>query len=111
VNIANATMVERLREILDFAREVHEQAAKEYGGAGNAVENFDAIARLEGRTPQQVLMTYLHKHMRGIQAHVNGHVGQREPIRGRIVDAIVYLGILAVMEDATPTPPASPPTA
>ena len=39
-------------------------------------------------------MVYLLKHIDGISSFVNGHQSQREDVRGRITDVIVYLCLL-----------------
>ena len=39
-------------------------------------------------------MTYMLKHVDGIAAYVKGHKSQREDVRGRITDCIVYLMLL-----------------
>jgi len=39
-------------------------------------------------------MVYLLKHIDGIASYVDGHKSQREPIDGRVIDAIVYLFLL-----------------
>ena len=39
-------------------------------------------------------MVYLLKHIDGISSYVNGHKSQREDVRGRITDSIVYLCLL-----------------
>ena len=39
-------------------------------------------------------MVYAMKHIDGITAHIQGHTSQREPVTGRIKDAIVYLMLL-----------------
>tara|TARA_Y100000310_G_C20509786_1_gene728235 strand:+ start:671 stop:823 length:153 start_codon:yes stop_codon:yes gene_type:complete len=39
-------------------------------------------------------MVYLLKHVDGITAYIEGHKSQREDVRGRIKDAIVYLMLL-----------------
>ena len=45
-------------------------------------------------------MTYLLKHIDGISAFVNGYTSQREDVRGRITDVIVYLCLLwGMIED------------
>ena len=45
-------------------------------------------------------MVYLLKHIDGISSYVNGHKSQREDVRGRITDAIVYLCLLwGMVED------------
>jgi len=39
-------------------------------------------------------MVFLLKHFDGITSYVDGHKSQREDVRGRIKDAIVYLMLL-----------------
>lgn len=46
-------------------------------------------------------MVYLLKHIDGISSFVNGHKSQREDVRGRITDAIVYLCLLWGMVEDT----------
>ncbi|HEX6940221.1 MAG TPA: hypothetical protein VF158_12475 [Longimicrobiales bacterium] len=43
------------------------------------------------------MLVYLEKHLDGIHAYVQGHRSQRESVRGRINDAIVYLCLLRGM--------------
>ena len=45
----------------------------------------------------KTLMVYLLKHIDGITAYLSGHKSQREDVRGRIKDAIVYLMLLWAM--------------
>ena len=62
----------------------------------NAFANFERISL----NRDKVLLVYLLKHMDGIIAHVDGHSSQREDVRGRITDAIVYLCLLwGMIED------------
>ena len=42
----------------------------------------------------KVLMVYLLKHIDGISAYTKGYKSQREDVRGRLTDAIVYLMLL-----------------
>ena len=46
-------------------------------------------------------MVYLLKHIDGISAYTKGHKSQREDVRGRLTDAMVYLMLLwsMVIED------------
>ena len=39
-------------------------------------------------------MIYLSKHVDGIKAYVNGYKSQREDVRGRLADIIVYSMLL-----------------
>lgn len=73
---------------------------KEYAhDRDNAFRNFEAIGNYLAIDRRKVLLTYAIKHLDGIVAHVNGHLSQREPVRGRIKDLIVYLVLLTAMEE------------
>jgi hypothetical protein len=63
----------------------------------NAFANFDRVAERMGLKREQALLVFLEKHMDGIHAYVKGHKSQRESVKGRINDAIVYLTILRGM--------------
>lgn len=63
----------------------------------NAFANFERVGERIGISREQALMVYLEKHLDGIHAWVNGHRSQRESVRGRINDAIVYLCLLRGM--------------
>ena len=63
----------------------------------NAFANFERVGKYLREDRKKVLMTYLLKHIDGITAAVNGHMSQREPVQGRIMDAIVYLCLLEGM--------------
>ena len=73
---------------------------KEYARKNNnAFANFERVADYIGINREKVLMVYLLKHIDGISSFVNGHHSQREDVRGRITDAIVYLCLLWGMID------------
>lgn len=74
---------------------------KEYAHAEeNAFGNFERTADdLENISREQVLWIFVKKHLDGIKAYINGHKSQREPVQGRINDAIVYLILLRGMVD------------
>lgn len=63
----------------------------------NAFRNFEACATFLDVDREKVLMTYLFKHFDGIAAYIKGLKSQREDVRGRINDAIVYLCLLRGM--------------
>ena len=68
---------------------------KEYAhGQENVFANFERGAKALDISREKVLMTYLLKHIDGISAYVKGHKSQRENVRGRLTDAIVYLCLL-----------------
>ena len=85
-------------KIIDEVRETRNDGQKEYAHSEvNVFANFERTARQLDTTRDKVLMTFLMKHMDGIVAHINGHTSQREDIRGRIKDAIVYLTLYWAM--------------
>jgi hypothetical protein len=69
----------------------------------NAFANFERVAERMGLDRKQTLMVYAEKHMDGIHSYILGHKSQREDVRGRIKDCIVYLCLLRCMieEDAS----------
>ena len=75
--------------------QTRKQGQKEYAhNIENVFANFERIAKSLNSTREKVLMTYLLKHIDGITAYVNGHLSQREDVRGRISDIIVYSMLL-----------------
>lgn len=90
-----------------FDREImalREAGQKEYAhDAGNAFANF-LRAGTDLEIPQtHVLWIFAMKHRDGIVAWLRGHRSQREDVRGRINDLIVYLFILrGMIEEETP---------
>lgn len=80
--------------------EVREDGQKEYAhDDSNAFANFEREAEKHQVTREKVLLIFLDKHLDGIVAWSNGHTSQREPIEGRIKDAIMYLCLLWGMVD------------
>ena len=63
----------------------------------NAFANFERVAERLGISREKTLLVYLEKHLDGIHAYTDGHRSQREDIRGRLNDSIVYLCILRGM--------------
>ena len=76
-------------------KDMHTEGQKEYAMTqDNVFANFQRIAEQTGQDQKMVLWIYLMKHIDGIAAHIKGHRSQREDVRGRLTDAIVYLCIL-----------------
>lgn len=74
---------------------MREAGQKEYARKqNNAFANFERVAEHIDSSREKVLMVYLLKHIDGISSFVNGHKSQREDVRGRITDVIVYLCLL-----------------
>lgn len=72
-----------------------EAGQKEYARTeDNAFANFERVAERLKISREKVLMVYLEKHLDGIHSYIDGHTSQRENVRGRIMDSIVYLTLL-----------------
>ena len=80
---------------------MREAGQKEYARkTSNAFANFERVAEHIDSSKEKILMVYLLKHIDGITSFVKGHKSQREDVRGRITDAIVYLCLLwGMIED------------
>lgn len=77
-----------------------ESGQKEYAHAeNNALSNFDTQANDLQIDRKKVWYIFADKHWRGIRSFINGHKSQREDVRGRIKDVIVYLILLWAMID------------
>ena len=88
-------MIKLMNTIFDSILKMHKEGQKEYAhDEDNVFANFDRIADQTGSDRKFVLWVYLMKHVDGIAAYINGHKSQREDVRGRITDALVYLIIL-----------------
>ena len=78
-------------EIWESIMTTRNQGQNEYARTEKDVlANFKRIASWQGTTQESVLMTYLLKHIDGMLSHVTGFTSQREDIRGRITDVMVY---------------------
>ena len=83
------------RDIMTDVKETRDEGQKEYAHTEeNVFANFERVAENLDISKEQALMVYLMKHIDGINAWVKGHKSQREDVRGRIKDAIVYLCLL-----------------
>jgi len=71
---------------------------KEYAhNEENAFANFERLAEDLGLDRKEILWVYAMKHKDGISSYIKGHKSQREDVRGRINDLIVYLCLLRGM--------------
>ena len=70
---------------------------KEYANSESRFANFDRAADELGLTNIQVAWVYTKKHLDGIASYCRTQRELSEPIEGRIVDAIVYLTLIAGM--------------
>ena len=82
-------------EIMPAIGSMREAGQREYAHDIDEVfANFNRIADSLNCDRKKVLMTYLLKHVDGINAFIKGHNSQREDVVGRITDCIVYLMLL-----------------
>ena len=87
-----------MNEIWSQVQQTRDDGQKEYAHTeDNVFANFDRVGSLLSITSEKTLMVYLLKHIDGITAYIAGHKSQREDVRGRIKDAIVYLMLLWAM--------------
>ena len=102
-------MTSLMNSIWKQVQQTRDDGQKEYAhDTVNVFANFERTARQLNTTREKILMTFLMKHIDGITAHINGHTSQREDVRGRITDCIVYLMLLWGMieeEVERPGPP------
>lgn len=93
-------MAKTMDVVFDECHELRGAGQKEYAHTeDNAFGNFERVAVGLGLTREAVLMVYLLKHVDGIKSFIQGHKSQREDVRGRINDCIVYLCLLRGMID------------
>ena len=91
-------MIKLMNTIFDSILKMHKEGQREYAhDEDNVFANFDRVANQTNTDRKFVLWIYLMKHIDGIAAYINGHKSQREDVRGRITDALVYLIILWAM--------------
>lgn len=89
-------------ELLSECLNLLSAGQKEYAGSlSTPFGNFERISDRLGISREAVLLVYATKHLDGIFSFVNGHKSQRENVRGRIHDLIVYMCILRAMIDET----------
>ena len=108
-------MKKKINIIFENCLDTHMKGQAEYANdVDNVFANFERVAKklsnpanrpdLSKDDPifskvsrEKVLLVYLLKHIDGICSHVDGHESQREDVRGRIKDTIVYLMLLWAM--------------
>tara|TARA_R100000808_G_C2144525_1_gene152276 strand:+ start:222 stop:542 length:321 start_codon:yes stop_codon:yes gene_type:complete len=84
--------------ILDMVKTTRDCGQNEYArDTKDVLANFKRIGSWKNESQESVLLTYLLKHIDGIISHVNGHISQREDVKGRITDVIVYCMLLWAM--------------
>lgn len=98
--MTKAEMAEVMQTVFDECGGLREAGQKEYAHRNeNAFANFERVAERLDLDRKQVLMVYAEKHLDGIHSFIQGHKSQREDVRGRINDLIVYMCLLRGMID------------
>lgn len=93
-------MANCMEQVFNECRQLREAGQAEYArDQEDAFSNFKRIGATIDVDPKKVLLTYALKHDDGILAYIDGHASQREDVRGRINDRIVYLCLLRGMID------------
>jgi len=98
-------MANLMTEIFGECNKFRAAGQKEYAhDEDNAFANFERLAKDLGMDRKMILWVYAMKHRDGIAAYIKGHKSQREDVRGRINDLIVYLCLLRGMIDEETEP-------
>jgi hypothetical protein len=85
-------------KVIEECKELRSAGQAEYAHSdNNCFENFESDSKEIGISREKSLLIFANKHWRGIRAWANGHQSQREDVRGRINDLIVYLILLRGM--------------
>ena len=93
-------MLKTIDRVMDIVKQTHIQGQKEYAhDTENVFANFERVASNLNVSREKALLVYLLKHIDGICSYVDGHKMQRDNLKGRITDAIVYLCLLWGMDD------------
>jgi hypothetical protein len=91
-------VAEVMEKVFEECRGLRGAGQKEYAHADSrAFSNFEKIAEDFGIPREIVLLVYAKKHYDGIVSWAKGHKSQRESVKGRINDMIVYLVLLRSM--------------
>ena len=84
-------MQDLMTKIMDKIIATRDAGQKDYARDVDIVfANFERVASFVGVNREKALLTYMIKHVDGLCAYVDGHHSQREDVRGRLTDIIVY---------------------
>jgi hypothetical protein len=97
---SRAAVAKVMEKVFDECRTLREAGQREYAhDDSNAFANFEDDADAFGISREMDLLIFANKHWRGVRSWARGHKSQRENVRGRINDLIVYLTLLRAMAD------------
>ena len=94
-------MSKLMEYIFDEVSRIRSAGQSEYArDLNNVFANFERVASFTRGSREKVLLTYMIKHVDGLCAYADGHKSQREDVRGRLTDIIVYCVLLwGMVED------------
>lgn len=85
-------------EVFKECQATRDAGQKEYAHDDeNALANFERTGAELAVAREKVWYIFAKKHWDGVLAWINGHRSQREDVRGRLKDLIVYLILLWAM--------------
>lgn len=94
-------MEDVMEDFFDEIRDVRAAGQEEYAhNRENAFANFQRVSRDLGLDQKTTLWVFAMKHRDGIASFLKGHRSQREGVRGRILDLVMYLILLRGMIEA-----------
>lgn len=101
-DVTHSEMHDLMLDVFDRLEDLREAGQAEYAhDEDNCFANFDRTAERLKISREKALMVHFTKHYDSLTAYVNGHESQREPIYGRILDAMMYLMLLyGMVEEA-----------
>lgn len=85
--------------LIEECRGMRDTKGKEYAHSESRFANFDRAAERLGISRTMAASVYLYKHLDAIDSYIKTGTVHSEAIRGRIVDAITYLTLIAGMID------------
>lgn len=94
---------------VEECRKMRDTKGKEYASGVSRFGNFDRAAERKKVSRLTIASIFLDKHLDAINTFItNGQIYSNETIRGRFIDAVTYLTLMAGMaeEEATPQVPA-----
>ena len=104
---SRAWVADVMETVFEECRKLRGAGQAEYAHRDdNAFANFDRVAERLGVSREAVLMVYAEKHLDGIHSWIQGHRSQRESVKGRVDDVIVYMILLRGMIEQSETKPA-----
>lgn len=93
-------VAELMERVFAECQKTRDAGQKEYAHDDkNALANFERTGAELNIPREKVWYIFAKKHWDGVLSYINGHRSQRENVRGRLLDLIVYLILLWAMID------------